>query len=80
MLQGFYSEFGFLGALVISGLGFILFIFWVAGIAGIALPEDGGQIRDNRWQIVCAVLIPPYPIIWLIRDMYLQHKYMNKEA
>ena len=76
MLQTFYENFGFLGALLISAAMFIFFIFWMAGIAGIALPEDGGQVKNNRVQIVVAILIPIYPIIWLWTDMYKQHKFM----
>ncbi len=79
MLQTFYDNFGFLGALGISALMFLLFVFWMAGVAGIALPEDGGRVKNNRTQVIIAILIPIYPIIWLWSDMYKQYKFMQKE-
>lgn len=79
MLESFYQNLGFFGALFVSFFLFIFIIFWIAGIAGISLPYDGGRKRGNPWQIVCAVLIPFYPVVWLIIDMYMQHKYMKEE-
>ncbi|MEX0720832.1 MAG: hypothetical protein WD059_09205 [Balneolaceae bacterium] len=79
MLQSFYSNFGFFGALAISVSLFIFFIFWIAGIAGITLPYDGGRKKGNRWQIICAVLIPVYPVVWLLIDMYLQREHMKED-
>ncbi len=78
MLQTFYDNFGFMGALGISGLMFILFIFWMAGLAGIAFPEDGGRLKQNRVQIIVAVLVPIYPIFWLWAEMYRQHRFLSK--
>lgn len=78
MLQSFYNNFGFFGALAISLFLFIFFIFWVAGIAGITLPYDGGQKKGSAGQILAAVLIPVYPVIWLIVDMYTQHREMKE--
>ncbi|MDR9416693.1 MAG: hypothetical protein RI564_10440 [Gracilimonas sp.] len=79
MLQSFYDNLGFFGALSTALLLFFFFIFWIAGIAGITLPYDGGRKKGNNWQILLAVLFPPYPIVWLIYDMYLQHRYMTEE-
>lgn len=79
MLQSFYDNLGFIGALLFSLFLFIFFIFWIAGIAGITLPYDGGQKKANSWQIILAILIPVYPVIWLISDMYMQHKYMSED-
>lgn len=79
MLQSFYETLGFLGALFFSLFLFIFFIFWIAGIAGITLPYDGGRKKLNYWQIALAVIFPPYPVIWLISDMYMQHRYMTKD-
>jgi hypothetical protein len=77
MLQTFYDNFGFMGALGISGLMFILFIFWMAGLAGITYPEDGGRLKENRTQIIIAVLVPIYPIVWLWAEMYRQYRFLN---
>jgi len=77
MLQTFYNNFGFLGALLISTGLFIFFIFWISGIAGITeLPES----PSKKWKIIFSALVPPYPIIWLIIDMYKQHRYMNTDT
>ncbi|MEX0723992.1 MAG: hypothetical protein WD053_08945 [Gracilimonas sp.] len=79
MLQSFYENFGFFGALFLAIAMFLFFILWIAGIAGIALPYDGGRKKGNTWQIILAVLIPIYPVLWLILDIYLQRQYMNDE-
>lgn len=78
MLQSFYNNFGFFGALALAFFMFIFFILWIAGIAGITLPYDGGRKKGNSWQIVLAVLIPIYPVLWLIFDIYMQRKYMRE--
>lgn len=78
MLQSFYNNLGFFGALAVSFLLFVFFIFWIAGIAGITLPYDGGKKKGSTWQVVCAVLIPVYPVLWLINDMIQQHREMSK--
>ncbi|MBO6793381.1 MAG: hypothetical protein JJ895_05690 [Balneolaceae bacterium] len=78
MLRTFYEILGFFGALILSLTIFILFIFWIAGLAGITLPVDGGKPKFNRWQVAIAVLIPIYPIYWLIRDIIEQHIFMKK--
>jgi hypothetical protein len=77
MLQSFYENFGFLGALFLAVFMFIFFIFWMAGMAGITLPYDGGRKKGHNWQIALAVFVPIYPVAWLIYDMYMQRKYMK---
>ncbi|HBQ59503.1 MAG TPA: hypothetical protein DD671_07710 [Balneolaceae bacterium] len=79
MLQSFYENLGFFGALFTALLLFFLFIFWMAGIAGITLPYDGGRKKGNNWQIIVAVLFPPYPILWLLLDIFMQHRHMSEE-
>lgn len=79
MLQSFYENFGFFGALALAIILFLFFILWMAGIAGLSLPYDGGQKKGKSWQIVLAVLIPIYPVLWLLVDIYMQNKYMKKE-
>lgn len=78
MLQSFYENFGFFGALALAIFLFIFIIFWIAGIAGIALPYDGGKKKGSNIQIVLAVLLPPYPVIWLLIDIYNQRKQLKK--
>lgn len=79
MLQNFYQQFGFFGALLISAVCFFLFIFWVAGVAGIALPEDGGKVKDNKFEVIIALILPIYPIGWLFADMYKQRKLLRQK-
>lgn len=78
MLQTFYDLFGFFGALGLSLALFLFFILWIAGIAGITLPVDGGKPKFNKWEVVVAIFIPIYPIYWLIRDVIEQHVFMRK--
>lgn len=72
MLQWFYNEFGFAGSILISLFLFLCFIFWFAGIAGIAGLPDKNATKNTK--IVFAVLIPVFPIIWLLYDIRRQHK------
>jgi hypothetical protein len=78
MLKSFYELFGFFGALALSLAMFLLFIIWVAGIAGITLPVDGGKPKYNKWEVAIAILIPIYPVYWVIRDVIEQHIFMRK--
>lgn len=74
MLQTFYNNFGFLGSLGIAFAGFIFTIFWISGIAGIS---DSENTRFKSAKMVLSVIFPPYPFVWIIRDMYLQHQRMK---
>ena len=78
MLKTFYELFGFFGALSISVALFFFFIFWLAGLAGITLPVDGGKPKFNKWQVMVSIFIPLYPIYWLIRNIIEQHRFMRK--
>ncbi|WP_018126411.1 hypothetical protein [Balneola vulgaris] len=78
MLKAFYSSLGFFGALLLSLGLFVFFILWVAGIAGITLPVDGGKPRGSKWQIICAILIPIYPVTWIFYEMYHQREFLKK--
>ena len=77
MLSTFYELLGFFGALFLSLAMFLLFIFWVAGIAGITLPVDGGKPKYNRVEVFVAIVIPVYPIYWIIKDIIEQHMFMK---
>jgi hypothetical protein len=79
MLKTFYTEIGFFGALLLALGLFVLFILWVAGIAGITLPVDGGKPRGSKIEIVIAILVPVYPVFWLFYEMYHQRKFIKKE-
>ena len=78
MLKTFYELFGFFGALSISLALFFFFIFWLAGLAGITLPVDGGKPKFNKWLVMVSIFIPLYPIYWLIWNITEQHRFMRK--
>jgi hypothetical protein len=75
MLQTFYNNYGFVGSIAIAMLIFLCFIFWLAGVAGISqLPHS----KKKNIKLICSVLFPPYPIVWVFVDMYRQRKLMNE--
>lgn len=77
MLQKYYGIFGFGGSILISLLGFLFLLFWFTGIAG--LIEDCDD-EVEPWKVLLFMLFPPYPIGWLIYDMYKQRQYMNSDV
>ena len=77
MLQKYYGIFGFGGSILISLLGFLFLLFWFTGIAG--LIEDCDD-EVEPWKVLLFMLFPPYPICWLIYDMYKQRQYMNSDV
>jgi hypothetical protein len=79
MLKSVYDFVGFFGALGLSIFLFLFLVFWMAGIAGIALPVDGGKAKYNKWLVVLAVFVPVYPVIWIIHDIVVQQKFMNSD-
>lgn len=76
MLETFYNNFGFVGSLVIALLIFLFFIFWMGGVAGICKEHDSK--KDSVFRLVMAVLIPIYPVVWLIFDMISQKKQLKR--
>ncbi len=79
MLKTFYDAIGFFGAMALALGLFVFFILWVAGIAGITLPVDGGKPRGSKLEIAIAVLIPIYPVGWIFYEMYHQRKFLKKD-
>ncbi len=76
MLQSFYENFGFIGSISLAFFIFLSFIFWMAGIAGISqLPES----RNKNLKLICSVIFPPYPIIWVFVDMFRQRQLMKEK-
>lgn len=77
MIEILYNSVGFFFALVILFVGFGVFIFWIAGLAGIsALPDSKNRIT----KLIIGVLFPPYPFFWLIRDIFRQYKLMQEDV
>ena len=80
MIRALYLDFGFFSTLAICLLLVVLFIFWMAGIAGIvANPDNKGKKAGNLSLILC-VLIPIYPIIWLISDMVKEYVTIRRHS
>ena len=75
MLENFYSNFGFVGSIVIAFLIFLGFVFWIAGIAGISQLKKS---KKKNMRLVFSILFPPYPILWLFFDIYNQSQLMKE--
>ena len=76
MLETFYNTFGFFGAILVAFGCFAVFIFWAAGVAGIAyLPENS----NKNVKLLLAILFPPYPIGWLFYDIYSEREMMREK-
>jgi hypothetical protein len=71
MIQKLYLDFGFLGSIAILLFVFFCFVFWIAGISGLA--DQKKSSRPNL-KLLMSVFVPPFPIIWLIYDMYRQNR------
>ena len=76
MLETFYNNFGFVGSLVIALLIFFFFIFWMGGVAGICHEQEAK--KDSVIRLIFAVLIPLYPVVWIISDMISQKKQIKR--
>ncbi len=76
MLENLYQTFGIFGSLIVSMIIFLFIIFWVAGIAGLT---DRSHRTIKTWQIVLCVVLPPYPVAWLVYDMIRQYRAMHVE-
>lgn len=77
MIETVYSNFGFIGSLVVSLAIFFFFIFWMAGVAGIC------QVNDTKGKtpyllLFLAIIIPVYPVAWIILDMIKQKKELRR--
>lgn len=79
MLKIFYDSLGFGLALGTSFFLFLVFIFWIAGLAGIHIAQREARRTDWR-QYTAALLFFPYPIIWMVRDMIRQKRQMGQGA
>ena len=75
MLESFYNNFGFIWSLVIALFIFLFFIFWMGGVAGISLEHK--EKNESIFRLILAILIPIYPVVWLIMDMISQKKQLK---
>lgn len=77
MLQWFYDQFGLLGSIMVAALFFALFVFWISGIAGINTSRTTEHRRNLL--VTIAVLFPPYPILWLVKEIVRQYMVLKQE-
>ncbi len=78
MLKWSYLHFGFFGTVFLALFMFLLFIMYLAGIAGISILPDGDRTKNIK--LILSVLIPPFPVIWLFIDVYRQHKAIKSRS
>lgn len=71
MIQSLYLDFGFFGSTLILIFVFFCFVFWIAGISGLA---DQKHSKNPNLKIVMSIFVPPFPILWLVYDMYRQNR------
>lgn len=76
MLETLYYYFGFVGALLVSLLFFFFLIFWMAGVAGIC--NHAEKDTPNKFLLFLAIIIPLYPVIWIIMDMIKQKRELRR--
>jgi len=76
MIESVYNNFGFAGSLVLSLLMFFFLIFWMAGVAGICEEHQGK--RTTILHLFFAVLVPIYPVVWLISEIISQKRKLNR--
>ena len=76
MLETLHNFFGFAGSMIVSFLVFMFFVFWMAGVAGLC-DRYKEEARQSLF-LALAILIPFYPVVWLIVDMFKQKKKLRK--
>ena len=77
MLKTIFENFGFVGSLILSLVIFLFSILWLAGIAGITQTKDGGKVRYKSWMVWLSVVVPIFPIAWIISQIWNQFTVMN---
>ena len=77
MLKTIFENFGFVGSLILSLVIFLFSILWLAGMAGITQPKDGGKVRYKSWMVWLAVVVTLFPIAWIISQIWNHFTVMN---
>lgn len=77
MLKTIFENFGFVGSLILSLVIFLFSILWLAGMAGITQPKDGGKVRYKSWMVWLAIVLPIFPIAWIISQIWNHFTVMN---
>lgn len=73
MLQALYQTFGFPLALLLSFVAFALVILWLAGLAGLVISQKE-EHTPKPLSILLGVLLPIYPMGWIIWDMIQERR------
>lgn len=74
MIRWLYQYFGLVGNVVFFAVFFFLFIFWMAGTAGL-IERSKEQKKNISWAgYLMFTLIPPVSILWLFTDMWAQRR------
>ncbi|MFU8811356.1 MAG: hypothetical protein ACNA78_00230 [Balneolaceae bacterium] len=76
MLETLYNNVGFVGSLVLSLGFFLFFIFWMSGVAGLCLDSKNDKISNAK--LALAILVPIYPVAWIIVDMIRQKRELRR--
>jgi hypothetical protein len=71
MLEQIFDQLGFVFTLLFVMGCFISFVFWMAGIAGLLEQCKGKPVKEKIIYALC-ILVPPYPVIWLLYDVARQ--------
>ena len=77
MLPWFYETFGLIGSLILFLFFFTMLIFWISGFAGILHSRNSDRKKNVLLGI--SIFVPPFPIFWLIRDIWRQHKIIKSK-
>ncbi len=77
MLQIVHEQFGTVGSILVALIAFTFVILWIAAISGIQ--EYPYSEKRKLFITVLFILIPPYALIWLGKDMYRQYKILKLE-
>lgn len=78
MLRWLYNLIGFWGSILLTFAIFVIFIFWIAGMAGL-IDKKNKRLTSNT-KLFIAIFIPPVPIIWMIKDMFQQSRYLKSKT
>ncbi len=77
MLHYIHDQFGTIGSILVALIAFTFIILWIAAISG--LHEYPYSQRRKLFITVLFILLPPYALIWLAKDMFRQYKILKLE-
>jgi len=75
MLKWIYNSIGFFWTFSLAIVVFILFICYLAGVAGIS--DLKISEKKKNWLLVLGIVFLPYPVIWLFKDIIQQRRQLD---